>query len=98
MVSGRARMVIDVAKLFMPVAGTLVEPAASKEKYLARRVLGVASIRRPPLADSLGEELERRRRRERQDHGLDHHRRASSSRRASAASQNASTNSRTSAK
>ena len=89
----------NIAKLHLaPITRALVEPSGFKQKYLARRVLSVTAVSRPPFPDFSGEELERSARGQRQYHRLDDHRRASSSRRASAVSQKSSTKSRTLAK
>src|SRR5882757_137504 len=62
----------DMAELdLVPIARALVEAAAREQEDLARGVFGMAAIRRPPFADLLGEELERRARSQRQQHGLD---------------------------
>src|ERR1700722_7168949 len=80
------------------VPRAFIEPSTCQQKYLARRVLRVTTIGRPPLSDLLCEEFERSTGGQGQEHGLHDHRRASSSMLASAVSQKSSRNSRTLAK
>ena len=75
-----------------------IEASACQEIYLARGILRVTTIGRPPLANLLREEFEGRISGQRQEHGFHDYRRASSSMLASAVSQKSSTNSRTLAK